>query len=163
VRFEWVRLVGALVLLSATGCSSAKIKDVYLSLDSQGHRISTCIRPTKLDGTSGNHYWVFVELASFRDDTLLTPLLFGDVCPWGKPSGGICTFDGTGELQEFGNIAPGKGDVTISWEMRGPKLPPPNDTQNGPLPVGHFDWQFYVDDHSTPDEHIKHTISPDCP
>lgn len=158
MRFRSFVAAVLLCLTGAAGCESAHIKDVYLSLDNNGRRRSTCIRPFKLDGETGNHYWVFVEMLSFKDDTLLTPILRE------LPSGNFVQLapaqqTGQNELTEYGNIAPGEGDHILSWEILGPPTSP---TEFGPLPVGQFAWEFYLDDHSSPDETIIFYIADNC-
>jgi len=159
MRFGSFVAVALLSIFGAAGCNSSHIKDVYLSLDGEGHRRTNCIRPTKLDGVSANHYWVFVEMLSFRDDTLLTPILRH------RPDLQIITLvpdqsSGQNELVEYGNIAPGEGDnITISWEMLGAPI---GDNDHEPLPEGAWVWEFYLDDHSSPDERLEFVISPQC-
>ncbi|MCC6666123.1 MAG: hypothetical protein IT375_20375 [Polyangiaceae bacterium] len=151
--------VALLATVGATGCESAHIKDAYVSLDSDGRRLpkDDCIRPTKLDGTTPNHYFVFVEMLSFRDDTILTPVLKnvndGRYMAWAESK------PGNDEILEFGNIAPGKGDHVISWEQVGP---PVGDNDNGPLPEGLYTWEFYLDDHGSADAVIDFAVAAGC-
>ena len=161
MRFRSFVAATLLCLFGAAGCESAHIKDVYLSLDNTGRRRSNCIRPFKLDGTSGNHYWVFVEMLSFRDDTLLTPILreYGPAGPGNLIQLEPAQQQGQNELTEYGNIAPGEGDHILSWEMLGAKDSP---TTFGPLQVGNFVWEFYLDDHSSPDEQIVFAVNEKC-
>jgi hypothetical protein len=99
-------------------------------------------------------------MLSFRDDTLLTPILRANV-----PGLPIVTLlpdelSGQNELTEYGNIAPGEGDnITISWEMLGKPI---SDNDRAPLEVGPWVWEFYLDDHSSPDERIEFVIDPKC-
>lgn len=148
-----------LASLGALGCESAHIKDAYVSLDGDGRRLPKdgCIRPTKLDGTTPNHYFVFVELLSFKEDTILTPVLQD------QKSGGYLAWTDTepqnDEILEFGNIAPGKGDHRISWEQLGAPL---EENKFGPLPEGLYAWEFYLDDHSSADARVEFVVSPNC-
>lgn len=151
--------VALLATLGATGCESAHIKDAYVSLDGEGRRLpeDDCIRPTKLDGVSPNHYWVFVELLSFKEDTILTPVLRDlnakRYMAWTE------TEPQADELLEYGNIAPGKGDFKITWEQLGPPI---GDEKFGPLPEGHYAWEFYLDDHDTADASVEFFVSANC-
>lgn len=160
MRFGSFARIALLCLLGASGCESAHIKDAYVGLDSDGRRRSDCVKSTK--NGSPNHYFVFVELLSFKEDTILTPVLH---CIDGPCGAGYMSWAQTqpqnSELLEFGNIAPGKSDARVSWEQLGPP-PTPGQDDYGPLPVGHFAWELYLDDHSTPDERILFTISDDC-
>ncbi len=151
--------VALLATLGATGCESAHIKDAYVSLDGEGRRLpdNDCIRPTKLDGASPNHYWVFAELLSFKEDTILTPVLRNvndnRYMAWTE------TEPQSDELLEYGNIAPGKGDFKITWEQLGPPI---GDEKFGPLPEGLYVWEFYLDDHSSPDATVGFAVSNGC-
>jgi len=175
MRFGSVIALALVASFGLAGCKSSHIKDVYLSLDGEGHRRTDCIRPTKLDGVSANHYWVFVEMLAFKEDTLLTPILRnlenGNILPVGG--------EDDSEMIEYGNIAPGKGDHVISWEMLGPEIgtsefgsldlvdPGPDaiwgtedDVRQDPRLLA---WEFYLDDHSAPDDRIEFAISGICP
>jgi hypothetical protein len=151
--------VALLAALGATGCESAHIKDANVSLDSDGRRLpkDDCIRPTKLDNATPNHYFVFIEMLSFKDDTILTPVLRNvkedRYMAWTE------TTPNADEILEFGNIAPGKGDHSISWEQVGPAV---GDNDTGPLPEGVYRWEFYLDDHGSPDALIDFAVSASC-
>jgi hypothetical protein len=145
--------------LFATGCESAHIKDAYVSLDGEGRRLpkDSCIRPTKLDGVTPNHYWVFVELLSFKEDTILTPVLRhvqeNRYVAWTE------TEPQADELLEYGNLAPGKGDFKITWEQLGPPI---GDEKFGPLPEGLYAWEFYLDQNSSADARVEFAVSNAC-
>lgn len=149
--------VALLAISGATGCESAHIKDAYVSLDGEGRRLSNCVRPTKLDGATPNHYWVFVELLSFKDDTILTPVLrdmkANRYLSWEESE------PQSDEILEYGNVAPGKGDHKITWEQLGPPI---GTEDNGPLPEGYYAWEFYLDDHDSPDARVEFAVSGGC-
>jgi len=147
----WVGF-GLLALFGATGCNSAHIKDAYLARDEAGRRKETCFKP------EWKHYFVFVEMLSYKEDTLLTPYLVD-----GNGNGVPIVYEDD-ELAEFGNIAPGKGDIKLTWEMTGPPLDPENPSaeETGPLQEGNFSWQFYLNDHSNADEVVNFTVAPGC-
>lgn len=151
--------VALLATLGATGCESAHISDAYVSLDGEGRRLpkNSCIRPTKLDGVSPNHYWVFIEMLSFRDDTIVTPVLRNikenRYMAWTE------TEPQADELLEYGNLAPGKGDFKVSWEQVGPPI---GQNKYGPLPEGLYSWELYLDDHDSPDATIPFAVSGGC-
>ena len=130
-----------------------------MSLDGKGRRLpdNDCIRRTKLDGVTPNHFWVFAELLSFKEDTILTPVLKDDnanrYVAWTE------TEPQSDELLEYGNIAPGKGDFKITWEQLGPPI---GDEKFGPLPVGKYTWEFYLDDHDSPDAEVEFYVQDNC-
>jgi hypothetical protein len=153
MRFAaWVGL-GLWALFGATGCRGAHIKEAYLARDSGGHRKTNCFVP------AWGHYFVFVDLLSFKDDTLLTPYLVDD-----DSGNGVAIAYEDDELAEFGNLAVGKGEANVAFEMKGPPLNPndPSDNSRGPLQAGNFTWQFFLDDHSTADESLPFTVSDGC-
>ncbi|MBK7586762.1 MAG: hypothetical protein IPI67_42070 [Myxococcales bacterium] len=159
MRFGSFVTLALLALAGVTGCESAHIKDAYVSLDGDGRRLPKdgCVRPTKLDGATPNHYWVFVEMLSFKDDTILTPVLRD------LNSNSYLSWDLTepqsDEILEYSNVAPGKGDHKISWEQLGPPL---GSQDYGPLPEGLFAWEFYLDDHDSPDARVEFAVSGNC-
>lgn len=159
-------------LSGAAGCDSAHIKDVYIARDDSGRRRTNCVRPEYLNASgqpTPGHYFVFVEMLSFKDDTIMTPVV-RCLSDCEKVPGGPDRFaDGElvpvawqdDELLEFGNMAPGKGDFTISWEITGPPQGG-STTQNLPLHAGLFEWEFYLNDHRFPDETEQLLVSPKC-
>lgn len=140
------------VLLSATGCSSAKITDVYMSRDEAARRRTNCFKP------EWGHHYVFVEMFSASEQTILTPILRDG-------ANAVIAYDAkdNAELAEFQNFAPGKGEgILLSIELSGPE-DPKDSTKRLPLQAGNFTWEFYLDTHSTPDESVRFAVSPDCP
>jgi len=152
-------IVALLATSGATGCESAHIKDAYVSLDGEGRRLpkDDCVRPTKLDGATPNHYFVFVELLSFKEDTILTPVLRNmdsrNLVPWSE------TEPQADEILEYGNVAPGKGDFKITWEQLGPPI---GDEKFGPLPEGRFRWEFYLDDDGSASATVDFLVNAGC-
>jgi hypothetical protein len=146
-------LLAALLLFGATGCESAKITDLYMARDEKGVRRTECFRP------EWGHYFVIVEMFSASEDTLLTPFLRN--ADTGAPVPYIST--GNEELAEFQNLAVGKNEeITITIELTAPE--DPNDsTKLLPLESGNFTWEFYLDDHDTPDDAVGFSVSGNCP
>jgi hypothetical protein len=152
--------LGAL-LATLAGCESAHIKDAYISRDSDGVRRSDCIRPAWM------HYYVIVELMSFKHDTLLWPFL---ICQSGEcrdvfgervapPYG-----DGSEELVEFGNLAPGKSEAEIKLEWSEFEIDPINEQRKPkPLTPGEYRWDLYLDNEETPRESLPVSVHPQCP
>jgi hypothetical protein len=156
--------VGLASLLGAVGCNSSHISDAYLSLDQEGRRLSVCIRPTKIDNQTPNHFYAFVEMYAFKDDTLLTPVVRNSDSLELVKTDQLEPQDD--ELAEYGDIAPGKTGkqgTLISWEMLGPPVPGSTSGEHLPLPEGNFAYEFYLDDHSSPDSRVAFTISAQCP
>lgn len=140
------------VLVSATGCSSAKITDLYMARDADGRRRTECFRP------EWSEYHVFIEVFSANEQTIITPILRGaqnEVLPvnWADDS----------ELAKYQNFAPGKGeDILLTIEALGLEDPADN-SKRLPLQAGNFTWEFYIDEHSSPDESIAFTVADGCP
>jgi hypothetical protein len=100
---------------------------------------------------------VFVELFSAADDTLIAPRL--------KDGGNnlIPANWDNDELEEFQNFAPGKGEnILLTIEVKGAE-DPNNSDQLLDLTQGNFTWEFYLDDHSDPDDLIEFAVSDQCP
>ncbi len=154
MRFWSTIVLGLGILATTTGCESAHITDIYIARDEGGRRKTDCIRP------EWTHYFVTIKLFSAREDTIVTPVL-RDMGTAGTPLVPIQFEDE--ELAEFGSWAPGKGDeILLTIEHRGPE--DPNDSQKHlDLPTGYFQWEYYLDDHSEPDDLIPFTIAPACP
>jgi hypothetical protein len=160
---SWRRLAISAVLLSTlAGCRSAHIKDAYVSRDDDGVRRTECIRP------SWRHYYVIVELMSFKEDTLLWPFLrcidgecLGNVI---GPNGVIAPPFGEGDedLVEFGNIAPGKSEGNHSLEFKEYEMIE-GQRQQKDLTSGLFQWDLYLDDEEEPRESLGMTVDPACP
>jgi hypothetical protein len=160
---SWRRLATLGALLSTlAGCQSAHIKDAYISRDGDGVRRTNCIRPTWM------HYYLIVELMSFKDDTLFWPYLY---CLRGEcedfygrneivapPFGG-----GSDDLVEFGNLAPGKSDQDIALEFMEAEIDPINGQRKQvPLTAGEFRWDLYLDDEDEPRESVALTVDQTC-
>lgn len=150
MRF-WSRLTLALGLMLCTGCESAKITDLYMSRDAGARRRTDCFKP------EWKHYFVFLELFSASEETIVTPRLRdggGNLLPvaWKDE-----------ELAEFENWAPGEGDnIILNIEVTGPEDPNDSDVVL-PLTPGNFSWEFYLDDHSDPDDRVEFAVSDLCP
>jgi hypothetical protein len=145
--------LAAFLLVGVSGCESAKITDVYMSRDEKGVRRTECFRP------DWGHYFVIVEMFSASEDTLLTPYLRNADDGTGVPY--ISTSND--ELAEFRNLAVGKNEeIIINLEFSAAE--DPNDTTKLlPLDSGNFTWEFYLDDHDTPDDSITFSVSGNCP
>ncbi|HMR79765.1 MAG TPA: hypothetical protein PKD61_31875 [Polyangiaceae bacterium] len=153
--------VGAF-LLAATflgGCNSAKITDVYLAPDADGVRRTSCIN------TQAEQYYLFIEVLSFRDDTLVWPVLsvvkeVDPVQPFVFKSE---------ELREFGNFAPGKGETTLALEIEREKTgekTPEGDEVTRDYARGLFRMDVFLNDEGAASETLFWTIDDnqdDCP
>jgi hypothetical protein len=145
-------LLAAFLLVGASGCESAKITDLYMARDEAGVRRTECFRP------EWGHYFVIVEMFSASEDTLLTPFLrnadTGEGVPYISKS--------NDELAEFQNLAVGKNEkIVVNLEFSAPE--DPNDTTKLlPLDSGNFTWEFYLDDHDTPDDAVSFSVSGNC-
>lgn len=145
-------LCAAFLLVGASGCESAKITDIYMARDDGAARRTQCFKP------DWGHYFVFVEVFSASEETLLTPILR-------NADGALVPYDAkdSEELAEFQNLAVGKGkEILIQLEFSGAE--DPNDsTKRLPLEGGQFTWEFYLDDHDEADDSITFFVSNDCP
>src|SRR5262245_25423481 len=104
MRFAaWIGF-GLLALFGASGCRGAHIKEAFLARDDGGHRKTNCFVP------AWGHYFVFVTVMSFKEDTLLTPYLVDE------SNTGVPFAAEDDELAEFGNIAMDKGTADIVIE-----------------------------------------------
>jgi hypothetical protein len=162
---SWWRLatLGAL-LATLAGCESVHIKDAYISRDSAGVRRTNCIRPNWM------HYFLIIELISFKDDTLLWPYLRCDrgdcLDVFGAAPGDVIAppfGDGPEDLVEFGNFAPGKTDGELKLELAEWEFDPETgQRKERPLTGGEYRWDIYLDDEEEPRESVPLVISPEC-
>jgi hypothetical protein len=156
----------ALTLVAGlTGCRSAVITDVYVSRDADAVRRTDCIH------TESRAFYVYAEITSYRDDTIVWPLLTvlsgndepDTTIPFliagdGQPIYSEDTDIGK-ELNEFGNMAPGKGEGTkleIALERDLESEPPAPRFSRGS-----YRYDFYLNDESTPRESLRWKIDGD--
>ena len=146
-----MRLSVGAVLLVATflgGCRSAHIKDVYVARDKDGVRRTDCIN------ANAEQFHIFIEVLSYRDDTLVWPIFSVDEAVDEIPNPPFVFEDD--ELREFGNFAPGKGEslLTLSSERTSdPGEPPPD-----PYLRALYRMDVFLNDDGAPSETIRFTI-----
>lgn len=138
-----------------SGCDSAHIKDVYLSLDDKGVRRTSCVN------SQAQQYHLFIEYLSFREDTLVWPAL-SVVEAVDEPDDPPFTFKDD-ELAEFSNWAPGKGEgeLRLFLERDLTEVPPPD-----PFKRGRFRLDVFLNDESAPRKSLVWDIDSDldkCP
>lgn len=117
-----MRALLPLLLVVSTGCTTAKIETAFMSRDEEGIRKAVCFTPHT------EQFFGIIELLSFREKTILTPVVVVEELAPGDeelvvPRIGVGT--GSGELERFGNIAPGTGDHRIALRFQLPEDPPP--------------------------------------
>ncbi len=148
-----------------SGCNSAVITDVWVARDSDGVRRTKCIH------TESHAFYVVAEITSYREDTLVWPLLTvlggndeaDTTIPFQLAGDGQPIYsedsDIGKELNEFGNMAPGKGDgskLEISVE-RDLDADPPDPR----FSRGVYRYDFYLNDESSPRDSISWKIDGD--
>ncbi|MCB9577523.1 MAG: hypothetical protein H6717_10915 [Polyangiaceae bacterium] len=166
MRLSSTLAVAITLLASLSGCRSAHIKDLYVSRDADGVRRTKCIHP------DASGFYVTAEVLSYRDDTLLWPyvtVLGGNdepdtTLPFVLAQDGQPFYDPDSEhgdeLNEFGNIATGKGEsqITISHE-RDLEADPPDPR----FSQGSYRIDYYLNDENSPRDGIAFVVNNECP
>lgn len=121
---------------------------MYISLDKAGVRRTSCVNP---DVPSYN---AIIELLSHREDTIVWPFFYNDA------NGEEITLDWKdGELEEFGNIAAGKGEAFIVLSL---ERNVDQDPKDPPFPTGLFRMDVYLNDESAPRDSLRWSIDTKC-
>ncbi len=144
--------VGA-VLLAATflgGCRSAHIEDVYVARDKAGVRRTDCIN------ANAEQFHIFIEVLSFREDTLVWPIFSVEEAVDEIPNPPFVFEDD--ELREFGNFAPGKGEFRLSLSSERVSNPSPGEPPPAPYLRALYRMDVFLNDDGAPSETLLFTI-----